>query len=335
MTSLPAQLVRPLALLDAPETNAQPPVQCSWGIPPLTTSPGICWRHSGWARHRQLVYDALHRCGTPDRRIESYRNCGTGAWVFESVIDPGQYVVRSDRCNDRFCSPCARERSRVIGHNLSKAIGDQLYRMITLTLRSTQPDLAGDLDRLYVGFRRLRRSDLWRDNVTASAAFCEIKWISKTNHWHVHMHILAIGRWMDKDDLSAAWLHATGDSYVVDIRLPRDHARVIGYVIKYASKPLGKSFVNRPDRLDEAVRALKGRRLCLTTGGWRGLPLTASPEPGEWTPVISLDSLVRRARHGDADALRILGYLEERRLCIQTSVDHTSASGPEGPSPST
>lgn len=319
---------RTLTLLDTPETKAQEPTDTHWGITPLTTSPGICWRHSGWARHRSLLYDALHRCDVTDRRTESFRNCGTGAWVFESATSPGEYVIRGDRCHDRFCQPCATERSRVIGHNLSEAIGSQLFRFVTLTLRSVEPDLSGDLDRLYVGFRRLRRSRLWRDNVTASAAFAEIKWIARTNHWHVHLHLIVMGRYVDKAALSNAWMIATGDSYIVDIRLPRHSANVVRYVVKYASKPLDSSYINIPDRLDEAITALKGRRLCLTTGAWRGLPLTQSPEPGEWTPIANLDSLVRRARHGDVDALRIIAYLEDHNPWTSIPTPQSSATAP-------
>jgi hypothetical protein len=37
--------------------------------------------------------------------------------------------------------------------------------------------------------------------------------------WHPHLHVIAEGRFLDKHALSAAWHHATGDSFVVDIRI--------------------------------------------------------------------------------------------------------------------
>jgi hypothetical protein len=82
------------------------------------------------------------------------------------------------------------------------------------------------------------------------------------------------------------------------------------YVTKYASKPLNTSFANSPALLDEALRALKGRRLCLTFGSWYGTPLTDAEDDGldletdhSFHRHCPLEDLLQRANRGERDAI--------------------------------
>jgi hypothetical protein len=140
-------------------------------------------------------------------------------------------------------------------------------------------------------------------------AFCEVVWFPKTERWHPHLHILSDGRYIAKEALRKAWLKATGDSFIVDVRKVTSAERAAHYVTKYASKPHDASIWREPRRLDEAILAMKGRRLCLTYGTWRGVKLTEVPEPGVWTPVAPLADLIRQARTGDPAATQILSRL--------------------------
>jgi hypothetical protein len=166
-------------------------------------------------------------------------------------------------------------------------------RFITLTLKHGVGPLKTQIDRLGTCFTRLRHRKLWQSAVGGGASFVEIKRSKDGRHWHPHLHIVVEGRYLAQSALSADWLAVTGDSYVVDIRMIRDAAKVGSYVVKYASKPLDRSLYANPDWLDEAMIALRGRRLVATFGSWSHLALTAAgDDPGDWEFVATLDDVV-------------------------------------------
>jgi hypothetical protein len=270
----------------------------------------VSFRHSGWQPTRRKVERAFQRTAQSLWRRNAFASCGMNAWVEESVDDPGVFRLRCDRCHDRFCVPCARERSHTIAANVRQYAADRTLRFITLTLRSTSEPLALLLNRLYDSFAKLRRYRCWLNTQQGGCAFLEIKWNPSRNRWHPHLHILAEGRYLAQPALKKAWRKATGDSFVVDIRAVRNLDIVTAYVVKYASKPLDGSFLSVPDRLDEAINALVGRKLCLTFGTWRGLALCESPERGTWRPICSLTDLLKDARDGDTEAQHIIHRLQ-------------------------
>jgi hypothetical protein len=211
------------------------------------------------------------------------------------------------------CNPCATERSRVIAHNVIDRMGDQRVRFVTFTLQhSTQP-LTELLNHLYSSFRSMQRTKLWKRHVTGGVAFLEVKYSDRVEGWHPHFHCLVTGRYIDKRSLQRTWHQITGDSFVVDIRLPGGKKNVAHYVTKYASKPMNTSFLHNPALLDEAVLALRGRRLCTTFGGWRGVLLVDKPDEGDWENVGSLTSWLDRAIHGDSEALCVLRQIHAGR----------------------
>lgn len=269
----------------------------------------INFRHSGWVRTRQLVANALHRTHVPLSRCSAFRYCGTDSWIERSIDDPTQYRIRCNRCHDRFCLPCGQERSRVIAHNVHERLDAKHARFVTLTLKSSGESLADLLDLLYTSFAKLRRTRLWSQTQVGGVAFLEIKWSEPTGRWHPHLHILTEGKYLAKQALSDAWKKATGGSFIVDVRKIHSADRAVAYVVKYASKPSDPSILRMPDRLDEAIVALKGRMLCLTFGTWRGVKLTDVPDTGTWTPIAPLSQLIRQARSGNPAARAILSHL--------------------------
>lgn len=317
----PAQSSGPLssALVHPPETNVQPDSTLPGaGADPAfdfrldslqTWNSSINFRHSGWNHDRRRVYDSFRRTGQSCNRVHDFCSCGKHAYVFQSIQDPEVYTLGGSTCHDRFCLPCGRERSRVIASNVKLRVAGKPARFLTLTLRSTTEPLAQLLTKLSRDFTALRRAALWRKRVTGGVAFLEVKWLAKTNRWHVHLHALLQGRYVPRQDLSKLWLRITGTSDVIDIRIVEDENHCTHYICKYASKPLDRTVVVEPLRLDEAVLALKGKRLCLTFGTWRGLKLTEPPESGTWVQLGTLDEILERAEAGDAEAALALDAL--------------------------
>lgn len=297
------------SVVHPPETKPQSPADPFTAGTPEVLALELNFRHSGWAGNRERVYAALRRVEPSDWRINNFGSCGCNAWVEKSIDEPPTFRVRSDRCHDRFCLPCGQERSRVIAHNIRERINPKHTRFVTLTLKTDTEPLTESLDRLYAAFARLRRSNLWAGTQNGGVAMLEIKWNPDPGRWHPHLHILTEGKYIAHAALSKAWLKATGDSFVVHVRAIRNVGVAVGYVVKYASKPHDPSLFRDFDRLCEAILALKGRRLCLTYGTWRGVKLTEVPETGTWTPVARLADLIIRARTGDPEARRILATL--------------------------
>lgn len=295
--------------LEPLETNHQDPDYPFDVGTPASLALDESFRHSGWATARRATDESLQRVSPSHERILAFQGCGMHAWVERSDDSPTTYRVRCNRCHDRWCLPCGQERSRVIAHNVREHLNAKHARFVTLTLRSDREPLQYLLDHLYASFSRLRRTKLWQNTQAGGVAFCEVKWAARTERWHPHLHILTEGKYIAKEALSKAWRKATGDSFIIDVRKVSSADRAIAYVTKYASKPHDASIWRDPRRLDEAILAMRGRRLCLTYGTWRGNRLTDVPESGTWTPVAPLADLIKQARSGSPAARQILSHL--------------------------
>lgn len=272
----------------------------------------ILWRHSGWAVRRAKIDAAMVRIMTPAQRQNRFRQCGAQAWV-EKHID-GSLRVVSFQCGDRLCEACGRARSTRIAGVLAQQIQARPHRFVTLTLQHSQMPLTQQIQRLYQCFVNLRRSVTWKSHVVGGAAFCEIKRSSNTGKWHVHLHLLVEGSYLPQRELSAAWHVATGDSRIVDIRAVPSAKDVARYVSKYVTKPIDSSVYADPDALDEAIVALRGRRLCTTFGSWRGIELSPEkPTEEGWSALARMDVLRQRAALGDDDARRIVEAVTRNR----------------------
>jgi hypothetical protein len=315
------------AYLDAPETELREQLQREGAALDATASLSVTFRHSGWARDRRLVLEALIRTKqTPNRRKE-FAECGSHAYVLRNVDDPTEHRIAGSACHDRFCKPCGSERSQAIALNVLDAITDKQVRFLTLTVRSENEPLAELLDHLYTSFQSLRRTAFWKRRVTGGVALLEVKRNVSDDRWHPHFHCLVEGKFLPQKDLKRIWNRITGNSFIVDIRLVRASSEAARYVAKYAANPLHKSYLGQPASLDEAIVALKGRKLAVTFGTWRGVTLARTIADGAWQNVGSLDSWIANAAHGDALAIEVLETL--------TNVDLTDlyARAPPEPPP--
>ncbi len=314
------------SVLDTPETNthlhdeAAPPLLLrdptySDNRSPRSDLPTVTFRHSGWAQVRTRVWRALQDIHASPSRLDAFEECGNDAWVLESATNPGEYRIASNKCHDRFCGPCGGERSRVIAQNVVRRLGRDPARFLTLTLRARSEPLSDTITRLYKSFSRLRTLKLWRKSVTGGVAFLEVKRSRSGPWWHVHLHAIIQGRFINKTKLSRAWERVTQDSFMVDIRLIRNNADATHYVAKYASKPLDPTTTREHNALVEAIEALRGRRLCTTFGTWRDFVLTETPDADEWIAVAPLKEILQDASNGDGTAQAILDALERPSLC--------------------
>lgn len=308
MTSLAPspQTPTPCALVHPPETKPVNPFLSQGGEPPDTLTLSQNFRHAGWHHNRSLVNAALQRTRQSVSRIVAFQSCGYHSFVYRSLEPPYRYRLGGSSCHDRFCIPCARDRSHLLALNVLESLGTEPVRFLTLTLKHADRPLADQLDRLYASFRFLRDRSLWKSKVTGGAAFLEVAWADGTQQWHVHLHCLVHGKYLERIALSRLWHEVTGDSMVIDIRIVSDRSKIARYVTKYVSKPLNNTFLNRPALLDAVLVATKGRRLCLTFGDWRGIKLTAHPTPDAWECLGSFFSIANDAYHGDEIAQEAL-----------------------------
>lgn len=283
------------------------------------TDPGSKFRHSGWWNQRRRIWESLNRLHVPDSRLRSFGDCGAASWIERSDIDPSRFRLRNACCRDRFCTPCANARSHRISDAVATLLDKNGMSFITLTLCGKGESLRDLLDRLFKHFRALRLHPLWDENVVGGAAFIEIKWSDKAQRWHPHLHIVARAKFIDQAELSAVWRGISKDSFIVDIRRIKDPQQVGHYVTKYASKPLNPTFGNTPHLLDEAIEALKGRRLVMCFGTWYGTAL-ADMEDGEladdlidvgpWSFYAGLSDVLDEANQGDPAAHALLVSLD-------------------------
>ena len=300
------------------------------GSEALQTPIDVVFRHSGWQPDRTRIREALDRSGVPQTRLDHWDGCGADAWVLRDPENPERLRIASSTCKDRFCVPCADTRSARIGRRIRDKIATSAISFLTLTLADNDQDLSGLIDKLLRSFRSLRQWDRWRTAVAGGVAFIEVKWNAEKKRWHPHLHAIMSADYLPQAAIAERWRAITKTSYIVWITRPPNTETVIRYVTKYGSKPLDHAFVSDPDRLDEAIAALKGRHLAAVFGDWRGWALLDDDEHETWETVDSLSNLLRRAERGDPAALKIM----ERLRCttpMATTATTDSRAPPDPP----
>jgi hypothetical protein len=266
----------------------------------------VCFRHSGWLPLRRRVQAALIRTSASIPRRYRFLACGSTYHVLQNKADPTKYKLCANACHDRFCLPCANERSRIVAHNVHKFLAGAQARFITLTLRSTAETLSELLTHLYDSFKALRKLPIWKKSQRGGVAFLEVKWNPKTSRWHPHFHVLCHGKYLDQAKLCTAWKAVTKTSWVCDIRAVKQEEHAVAYCTKYASKPFDREVLTNDDRLDESMQALEGKRMILTFGDWKGLRVTAKPDKDAWENVGTVAELARKAVTGDKPAMQLM-----------------------------
>lgn len=307
--------------LDPLETIQQPGQDLElkldyWRRPEFSCAPATrgetAFRHSGWRVRRKIFWDALVRTNASQGRLEHFQTCGASLWV-QKAVATDQVRIVGNCCHDRFCLPCQSARAARIRANLAAHLKDHPARFVTLTLRHSRTPLNDQIDRIYRSFTELKRREFWKQNVIGGVAFLEVKLGERDGLWHVHLHCLVEGSYLDQRGLSEAWHAVTGDSSIVDVRRISSDDAAAHYVTKYVTKPADSSVLANHDALDEFVIAMKGRRLFNPFGTLRKIKLDEVPDDGtEWSNVTSLANLIADAQAGDVGATALLIRLEEK-----------------------
>lgn len=278
------------------------------------------WRFRRCAKERALYERVLSVFEPDDARRAKGLACGSHQVAYQHPRT-GEIRLRGNYCESRTCPAC----TYTCKHQLSVRVGEwvRLYtsdnaRLVTLTLRSSSDPLGDQLSRLQESFKKLRRHGLWRKAVKFGKAIIEVTYNERTAQWHPHLHVIAVGYYIEQQQLSKAWMTATGDSGVVDIRKIKDGQGTGSYLGEYLGKPPEiKNERLAVEILGEYYMAIRNRKMILSFGGAPPLPdLPKSEEaPDEkdgWVPLGSLDDLFLRADRGDEGAILILHLLESR-----------------------
>jgi hypothetical protein len=279
--------------------------------PTPTTSLEESFRHGSWHVRRAKILAGLTAAGYPTARIERFRCCGSQAYV-EQEAESGALRVRASYCKDRWCQPCSRARVLNMADNLAGRLAGDSHLHIVLTTKHTRSPLVDQVTAVFKNFARLRSKRFWKQAVDGGATFLQVHVGETDGLWHVHLHTIARGKWLDARTLSAEWLKVTGDSSNVHVSRVDGDARVIREVTRYAAKPVDGDTTDDPDALAELMRALNGRHLCFTWGKWRGWKLTAQrPDDRSktWNTIGRLDDLAARAQAGEEHAKIIITLL--------------------------
>lgn len=303
-------------------------VHPDFAIEPATAGE-TAFRHSGWAARRRQVWEALKRVGSSGSVLQAFSECGSGCWVQHSA-SKGAYRLSCNCCRSRWCIPCGVTRAAKLRRSVKGQLADwQRVRFVTVSLRHSDTPLKDQLDRLQRSYNELRKRDVWCRSITGAASFVEVKVSERDGLWHVHAHILCVGGWIDQRELSREWHKITGDSSIVDVRLARSSGEVAGYVTKYVTKPLDSSVFAHRDRLDEAITALRGRRLCNGSGELRKISASDTDVDAvdDWHTIGRLDDLLGDARTGNKAAAAILSLLNDRRQDKQRAPRERPPSG--------
>jgi hypothetical protein len=281
------------------------------------------FRHSGWQRLREKVYDAMAATGATAKTLCRFKDCGSFARLYQHETT-GDFCVIGNFCRSRFCVPCSTARSHLLQRNLTDFIKRKRVRFLTITIRHHgEEPLNFLIDRFWKSFKLLRKYTQWGQKVTGFAMFVETKWSDRTKGWHVHGHCLCEGSYWDQKEISQLWHASTGDSFIVDIQAKGTPEQMAYYGAKYATKPLNAADMGTPARLCEAIKCTRGRHLYLIGGNWQGkLKLDAKPKlDAGWHDVGSVDALWNDADDG-AEAACILRSIITRDRSTLPITEH-------------
>lgn len=252
----------------------------------------------------------VRQAALPDSRLQRFEECGRTAWILRHRTEPDRYRIALDCCHDRFCVPCGNGRAAVVAENLSRKLSSTPHRLLTLTLKSSDTPLGGQLDRLLRSFKRLRARLLWRERCDGGAAFLELAYNVETHRWHPHLHVIIQGRFLPHAFLKSAWLDITGDSTVVDIRPIRNTEAIVKYVTKYVTKPLPAHVYAERDALTAALLALHGRKTLFCFGCWSRWQLLDPHDSHDWTLYAHANELAYMVSQDDDLALEVSAHFQ-------------------------
>lgn len=288
------------------------------------------FRHSSWAAPRRRIYAALLRVGEKCRRTQHFAECGSSLWLMRD----GQTLSLScNRCHDRLCLPCQRDRQAAVVEGVTLRMLDcgGVCRFLTLTLKHSDAPLSVQLTRLVESFKQLRQHPSVKHAIGGGAWFIEVKLGKDKGRWHPHLHVIVEGEFIDQKTLCRSWYEVTGDSYIADIRSIGDVAQRARYVTKYATKPLHNEVTLQPAKLDEFVTAIKSRRLYQCFGSWSKAVKRDPPDARKLERVAALSTLHSDACGGCIASIVLMHQCHDRWPALRKS--HPLPAAWQSPAP--
>lgn len=268
--------------------------------------------HAAHHLERERWIEALRWSGDEGLLKRSERLDSCCSFPVVTMKSDGRPGIKLGICRDRLCPRCQVERARTTRSKIQGQVtAYDSVRMITLTQVHVDEPLSSSMDRLHESFRRIRKSELWRNNVRRGVYAIEITRNVATARWHVHVHVLCEGNFIAQRQLSTQWLLATGDSSIVDIRLISSREKGVKYICDYVCKPLNtEQWTDRT--MAEYAKGVHGRRLIATIG--EKLPKMLDDQESESVatigePIVSVHKLRRFAASGHERAMRAFDVL--------------------------
>lgn len=192
--------------------------------------------------------------------------------------------------------------------------------MATFTLAHDGKSCSDRTDRILAAFSSVRKSAVWKRCVRGAVAVIETTLGGDQRHWHIHLHVLFDGDFLPHAQLKKAWMEATGDSYIVDLKFVHGRKQAVHYITSYIGKPL-KIDGWTDDEIREYATAMHGRRLLNTSGSFHNPKEDDDSEPDTKEPSVHLagaNALLAADERGSEHVRHAADILS--RLCPNVAV---------------
>lgn len=301
--------------------------------PPVATTRETDSRHGHWRHRRAAVIRCFENGAANPKRLERFRQCGSCA-VVEWSEELQRHRITCWHCRDRMCEPCQKKRQRELRAIIQNNGKGKETRFVTLTLKHRDEPLRDQVSRLRRAFNRLKRCKPWKRAINGGVAILEVKRVESHEAendqgiryitdglWHVHLHIVCTGSWIDRDALCAEWFAITGDSWDVDVRLCRDPEKASHYLAKYVTKGTNAEVYGKEIWLREFVDSTRGTRVYNVFGNWKSMKEDADeqPEAKDWRSVCTVHELHEAAHRGEKWAIELYSKLHRQAADLHRS----------------
>jgi len=230
----------------------------------------VVWRlYLSWYkrdRYRRRISGVLRSVGM-SKQADNFDKCGQHVYNLE-CCQCGYVHEVTFHCKLRVCPECGWARKV----EFTKAYADALrslgrLRFMTLTLKNVA-NLKDGVSRIRRCFSKLRHRKGYKHRIKGGLYGIESP-VGANGLWHVHLHCIYGGAWIEQAELADDWEKITGDSRVVDIRAVKHGRSPVGYILKYVNKH--DSIVQAgDDKVGEYVSVLYKTRLLQPFGSLLG-----------------------------------------------------------------
>lgn len=202
--------------------------------------------------------------------------CRKFAWFVQNK-HTHKLRVSSSRCKLRWCPICRDVSRMIVTSAVEEWLKIQKYpKMITFTLEHNDDPLQLQVKKIYDCFRKLRTRAFIRRNITGGVWFFQLKWSTRSQQWHPHIHALVAGNYLPHSKLKSLWHKITVDSFVVDVRPVKDLESAATEVARYATSPADLTAMSLDNAID-VYYSTKSKRICGSWGSAKGMVLKPQP----------------------------------------------------------